>query len=422
MSDSKGNYFTVAYNNNAANGDYSPSPINYTGNDAAGLVASNSVRFVYAARPDVIPQYQAGSLSQATVRFDRHQDVCGNRARGGLSRHLRAESVARSKVASIALCDASGACLPAANFGWQAGGTPGSFNITGLAYPSGFDLGGAPQAKEAMLAVGDFNGDGKTDLAVIGATNGDIFLSNGDGTFTIKGIVYPSGFNLGPAMQANELRVVSADINGDGKTDIVAIGGPNGDVFLSNSDGAFTITGLVYPSGFDLTVALQSNAAQAVAADINRDGRADIVVIGGPNGDVFLSNGDGTFTMSGLAYPSGFILTGALQQNALLVAPADVSGDGKTDIAALGGPNGDTFVSSGPLGDVITSITSGLGAATTITYQPLTSSSVYTKGTTAAYPQQDFQAPMYLVARVDRTDGLGGSYSATYTYAGQNSI
>ena len=65
------------------------------------------------------------------------------------------------------------------------------------------------------VAVSDFNGDGKTDLAVTNYLDStvSILLGNGDGTFQAQ-VTYPTGIR--------PYRVVVADFNGDGKTDIAA--------------------------------------------------------------------------------------------------------------------------------------------------------------------------------------------------------
>ena len=59
-----------------------------------------------------------------------------------------------------------------------------------------------------------------------------------------------------------------------------------------------------------------------------------------------------------------------------------------------------------------------MGAATSITYAPLTQASVYTKDTTATYPTQDISGAIYVTSRVDTANGVGGTYSTTYKYAG----
>lgn len=68
-------------------------------------------------------------------------------------------------------------------------------------------------------------------------------------------------------------------------------------------------------------------------------------------------------------------------------------------------------------GDMITSGTSGLGATTTFAYDVLTHAAVYTKGSGATYPVQDAQLPMYVVSRVNASNGVGATYSSSYSYS-----
>ena len=66
---------------------------------------------------------------------------------------------------------------------------------------------------------------------------------------------------------------------------------------------------------------------------------------------------------------------------------------------------------------MVTGINNGL-AATTITYAPLTNTSVYAKDSTSSYPQVDVQSPIYVVSQVTTSNGVGGTYSSSYSYAG----
>lgn len=71
--------------------------------------------------------------------------------------------------------------------------------------------------------------------------------------------------------------------------------------------------------------------------------------------------------------------------------------------------------------DLLTAITTGLNAQTTLTYKPLTDNSVYTKDadTSVAYPVKNVQAPIYVVSSVTSSNGIGGITSpTTYSYAG----
>ncbi len=62
------------------------------------------------------------------------------------------------------------------------------------------------------------------------------------------------------------------------------------------------------------------------------------------------------------------------------------------------------------------SVTNGSVSQHLITYKPLTDSSVYTIVTGAAFPQQNYQGPMYVVSQYTASDGVGGNYPVTYSY------
>ncbi len=170
------------------------------------------------------------------------------------------------------------------------------------------------------VAVADVNGDGKPDIVVANwCSNGgcksgtvSVLLGNGDGTFQTA-VTYGTG-----GIYADSVAV--ADVNGDGKLDIVAgnYGNNNVAVLLGNGDGTFQAA-MTYDSG-------GSNPYSVAVADVNGDGKPDIVVAnhGSSNVGVLLGNGDGTF-QTAVAYGAG-------GSGAQSVAVADVNGDGKPDI------------------------------------------------------------------------------------------
>jgi hypothetical protein len=115
----------------------------------------------------------------------------------------------------------------------------------------------------AFVAVADFNGDGKQDLAVGGSGGVSILLGNGDGTFQ-------SPANYATSTQPSSIAV--SDFNGDGKPDLAlanddfATGG-SVTVLLGNGDGTFQAP-TNYTAG--------ANPFSVAVADFNGNGKADI--------------------------------------------------------------------------------------------------------------------------------------------------
>lgn len=161
------------------------------------------------------------------------------------------------------------------------------------------------------ITVGDFNADGIPDLAVanLGGTV-IILLGNGDGTFTTRSSV---------AVGTEPIAVAAADFNADGKLDLVVADESLDHVWilLGNGDGTFNTPSALIAGSFPVSVAV---------ADFNGDGRLDLAVVGngGQNVSILLGNGDGTFT-SAATLPD----LGEPQQ----VVAADFNGDGKPDLA-----------------------------------------------------------------------------------------
>jgi len=139
------------------------------------------------------------------------------------------------------------------------------------------------------MALADVNNDGNLDILVTaGSTNSGVYvlLGNGDGTFQ-------SPINVGSVVQPNSLAV--ADFNGDGKLDLAMPDGPNQAVavLFGNGDGTFQPQVEFPANGYPSAL---------VAADFNGDGLPDIAVanegpVGGNAGgiSILLNMGNGHF-------------------------------------------------------------------------------------------------------------------------------
>ena len=184
---------------------------------------------------------------------------------------------------------------------------------------------GGPSA--STLALADINGDGAVDLVVgHGAPGGELSLLLGgrDGTFQPPADI--SAPSSSPRPRAIAF-VAAEDLNDDGHADLVVGAGGDGtavDVLLGRGDGTFrrvAVEGL----------ADERNRAVAIA-DMNEDGLGDLIVAqssgrsSGPDDRiaVLLGRGDGSFR-SPRWYPSG-------AHHVRTVLAADIDQDGRADV------------------------------------------------------------------------------------------
>ena len=194
-------------------------------------------------------------------------------------------------------------------------------------YPAADYTGGIPLT---AVVIADLNGDGYPDIVAAtvfyypfcgNGTGGtlEVLLGNGDGTLQLP-VTYCSGGDWASS-------VTVADVNGDGKPDLVvanvdtAYGNHNGSVgmLLGNGDGTFQPAVTYYSGG--------GQAWSVAVADVNRDGKIDLVAANYDDNSigVLLGNGDGTFQPA-LTYGSGG------SGGSIAVSVADVNGDYKPDL------------------------------------------------------------------------------------------
>jgi len=165
-------------------------------------------------------------------------------------------------------------------------------------------------------ATGDFNGDGKPDLAVVNADGVSILLGTGDGKFGV-----PALYSAGKQPSS----VTIGDFNRDGKLDLVVTNSSSNNVsiLLGNGDGTFSTAN---------NFAVGANPQRIVARDFNRDGKLDLIIANqdGISVSLLIGNGDGTFqsatNFSVIAVPDA-------------IAVGDFNADGKLDVAVASASN-----------------------------------------------------------------------------------
>ncbi len=244
------------------------------------------------------------------------------------------------------------------------------------------------------VTAGDFNGDGKPDLAVAENAVVAVLLGNGDGTFTAAsgspmrvlsppyddfgspyvgpiiaadfnhsghqgfavamiqneaiaillgkgdGTFVPSSASFANAVAPTTSALAAADFNGDGNLDLAIVDQIYGlgFVVLGYGEGAFNTAGVFNTTGFLNGIAV---------GDFNGDGKLDAIVTGGGGGAsaglggsglaVSLGNGDGTFTSA-----NGSPIS--LGQNLDAIVIADFNGDGKLDVAVTDSSTNDVYI------------------------------------------------------------------------------
>lgn len=206
-----------------------------------------------------------------------------------------------------------------------------------------------PPTANGIMAVGDFNKDGKLDFVTIGGGDSgntlalNVFLGNGDGTFNAQPSVL-----FGGSSTRYPTSVYARDLNADGKLDILLYLSYN--VLPTTSDDVYEFFGNG-DGTFQPAIKLMSNSDPFTLADVNGDGIPDLVVCSNeisyparnqsPVVSIYLGQSNGTYVLAHTyqPYPNGALALPSWQGTANgaegFCTVADFNGDGKPDVLVL---------------------------------------------------------------------------------------
>jgi hypothetical protein len=348
ISDAKGNSLIVRYLQATGMGSLYPTSIAYTVSTNLKESASNTIDFGYESRPDKTSGFQDGFPFSLDQRLSTITIKSVSLVVSSYKLNYQLGASGRSRIRSIVFCAPDGKCAPTTTMDFipNPGLIPlGATNVT---------------TSESSPSAGfwfafDTNGDGRSDLVHMkNAMSGGVasyatWRTSGAADFTIQEFVTPNDSDLSTGQW------MQLDINGDGLTDLVHLKNTSGVyvVWISNGDGSFTIT--QYQTSLDANLTGAKNSGSWLALDVNGDGFGDMIHFTGTVGEVkvWKSNGIGNFSISQISMlPFNPNADGGLRIQ-------DVDGDGLADLVSVNlGPvfwksNGDGTFAQPPTPQII---------------------------------------------------------------------
>ncbi|MFN0116998.1 MAG: FG-GAP-like repeat-containing protein [Elusimicrobiota bacterium] len=324
--DRNGNYMLITYNKPQGEAQIYPESILYTGNENTGREPVNQISFV--TTPGTVRElsYSPKFAHQISSRLSYIQShVNGVKSWKYEFSYITSQQTSRNllkEVQKVGLDGVTKVSLFSATHNLE--NIP--FNLQNYRFVDNLD----GEAETVQIIPADFNGDGKQDYIQIAKDNSRpqnnqaktrFFFSKGNGTFE------QFGPNPDLALTLVQNQITLGDFNGDGKTDLLRFDyrGSQNDllnpitIFTSNANGSFT------QRNFSLSSPLyQQNLSRVLVADFNGDAVSDIFIYNAQSsmGQVFLMKANlETIDMGARSFPY-------LQVSVI----GDFNGDGKQDI------------------------------------------------------------------------------------------
>lgn len=306
--------------------------------------------------------------------------------------------------------------------------------------------------------MGDANGDGRADLVFVSAAGGtisaDAYLGSTAGNLPFNGwkrsaLIEQSKFDN--ALTAGTVtRINFLDVNRDGLSDLVFFKLHGGTKTNSARNKAMVLTAMARGDGGfvapDASLSYMSSDPMVYSTadaswypwrtnfmDVNGDGRPDLIVTqvmedaaSSKNRlllSAYFNRGNGRFVFAGVAPSTNKDEPSLADEATWSRFSGDFDGDGLGDLVSVAVNGTEGFVAfpvfaRSPLPDLLTRVTDGNGAVTSVVQAPLTRDEVYTKGS-SDFPKVAIRAPLYVVKTVTRDSGNGlASPTWSYTYSG----
>jgi RHS repeat-associated protein len=326
ITDTNGNYMTISYT--SYNGEIYPNEIKYTDNEKIGLGTSNSVKFFYETKTDTPPMYITNSKAISSNRLKQIEVYAnGSFVRRYVLEYQYSPVTGRSLLGKVTQQGTDGTSLPPITLSYQ--NEDGSF----MQYA---DWQNGPKSFSDVLYViyetlvdlciaGDFNGDGKYDLAC-NIYNNDTYSTKWDVAMSMGGGWNKQQWSNGPSCNSLfDKKCTVGDFNGDGKTDIACYDKNNAwKIYLSTGGGWNSST---WDSGLS---PYGQSAKKCTSGDFNGDGKTDVAChIGDDTWKISYSTGNGWSTSPDYAGGPNPGEYSFIHQ----CTTGDFDGDGKTDIA-----------------------------------------------------------------------------------------